>query len=168
MLFLTQSEKINNTISDIVYSNLKKPTKDFQDVAVLAYELSSEENPIIININSDKKIINKSALFDGDKTTKAIFNNSHRSSVCIDLVYDKEFIPRSLLIQPTGIAFNTTCNISVKKENQYIPIGKMFFDRSNTSLQLGPLPDGKLIMGVEEIKGKEFRSKMGDLPENFE
>ena len=168
MRFLTYSDTIINTINDIVNINLKKPTKDFQDVAVLAYELSSEENPIIININSDKKIINKSALFDGDKTTKAIFNNSHRSSVCIDLVYDKEFIPRSLLIQPTGIAFNTTCNISVKKENQYIPIGKMFFDRSNTSLQLGPLPDGKLIMGVEEIKGKEFRITMDDLPENFE
>ena len=168
MRFLTYQDTIVNSENGIRF-NLNKISSDFQDVSILAYKVNNNKNYNLIDFKSDTKILNQQALFDGDKQSKAKFENGHRSKICLDLKYDNEFTARSLVIQPTGIAFNTTCELLVKTDNnQFVPVSKVFFDRSNTSLQLGPKPDGKLVMSIDEVKGKEFRILMDDLPQNFE
>ena len=47
-------------------------------------------------------------------------------------------------------------------------VKQLFFDRSNTSLQLGPTPDGPLAMAFPREVAKEFRVVLTNLPENFE
>lgn len=166
MRFLTYTDTIvDGGISVNVV--LGKPGTDFQDVSVLAFPVTGEPKINVKSITTLPTCTNKTALLDNDKSTHAVFKNGPRSEVEMVVEYDEPIMARSLSIYPTGVGFDTECELAVYKEGDYHPVSKVFFDRSNTSLQLGPVPAGKLVMAFKETLGNKFRIRMSNLPANF-
>lgn len=166
MRFLDYSEKIV-TGGKHYTIDLEQTGKDFQDVAVLAVPVN-EALPKVAHVFISTECQNKEALWDNDKKTKALFANKQHEVVTIDFQSSSMFTARSLSIYPTGIGFNTDCELYAWVDGKYVLVSKEFFDRSNTSLQLGPTPDGKMVMAFKEVKATRFRVRMNNLPANFE
>lgn len=166
MRFLAYSE----TIVDGGYGysiDLEQPGKDFQDVAVLAIP-QNEICPGLIKMHTSVDCLNEEALWDNNKETKATFRNKQKEDIIIDFQLNSSFVARSLTLYPTGMKFSTECALYAWMDGEYRLVSKDYFDRSNNNLQLGPVPDGKMVMAFKEIKADRFRIRMNHLPANFE
>lgn len=166
MRFLDYTDTIiNGSISRKMV--LRKPDKNFQKVAVLAIPANDNVlKPISCNVKPLCHSADK--LFDGDKKTKVSFGNANGNCIELELNTSDDFTCRSLSVYPTGMGFNTTCELLAFIDGKYEVVAKEYFDRSNTSLQLGPQPDGKMVMSFPKIKSSSFRIRMDNLPANFE
>lgn len=166
MRYLTYCETIveGSNKQEIVLKTDKHP---FQDVAVLAFPLIEDEviKPQTVTVNVP--VDNKAFLTDDDLKSKASFKNIKNQELLIDFTFATDVQIASIGIKPTGMGFSTNCELQYKIGEKYITVKKMFYDRSNTSLQLGPTPDGIMIMTTDAI-GRDFRIKMDNLPPNFE
>lgn len=152
----------------VIRETLTPSNPNFQDVALLAYPKRNDTpvKPERVKISCEVNDTNN--LFDGDLHTKCLFKNNKRDSIVVDILLQNPFTARSLVISPTGIGFNTTCKLLKKKEGEWKMIKQLFFDRSNTSLQLGPTPDGPMVMTFPDETSTEYRIVLTDLPANFE
>lgn len=165
MRYLDYSDTIIDGKNDKIV-RLSRPDDVFQMVAVLAIPFRNESlKPERINISSKAESITN--LFDGNKSTRTKLNNE-KNEIEITLYSDGDFKSRSLIIYPTGIGFNTECELQILKDNKFVTVAKEFFDRSNTSLQLGPQPDGKIVISYPQVSSSVYRIKMNNLPKNFE
>ena len=75
---------------------------------------------------------------------------------------------RGLMVRTSGQGFNTDCELQVKRNGRYETVKKLFFDRAYYSRQLGPEPDGALVMTFPGVEGDAFRISLSNLPANFE
>lgn len=165
MRYLEYSDTIIDGAGDKVIK-LSDPEEVFQRVAVLAIPFRNAcLKPQKVEISSNAEVTEN--LFDGNKSTKSKLNNS-KNEIEITLYSDGEFKSRSLVIYPTGIGFNTECELMALVDNEFVTVAKEFFDRSNTSRQLGPQPDGKLVISYPQVSSSVYKIKMNNLPKNFE
>lgn len=152
----------------LIQEVLQPSDTTFQDVAVLAYPKINDICLKPQSVYSNCKSTSLNSLFDVDLKSQCRFDNRRLDSLVIDIVAEDSFAARSLLVYPTGKGFNTTCKLLKKSGNEFKMVKQLFFDRSNTSLQLGPTPDGPLAMAFPREVAKEFRVVLTNLPENFE
>ena len=141
--------------------------KYFQDVALIAYPINDEKKIEISSYSSLPASNEISNLFDGTGSY-VIFGNEDKESVVLDLGLKNEETISSVTISPTGLRFGTTIEFFVKENEEYKSVKKIYFDRINGSPQLGPRPDGDMVFSIPEIKGKDFRISLSDIPANFE
>lgn len=145
---------------------LRRPYEVFQRVAVLAMPVhGSTLTPKRVEISS--RATRPDKLFDGSKSTKVQLNND-KNDIEITLYADEPFDARSLIVYPTGIGFNTECELLALTDGKFVQVAKEFFDRSNTSRQLGPQPAGKLVLSFPKVTASVYKIKMNNLPLNFE
>lgn len=165
MRYLDYSDTIIDGSQDKTIK-LARPDEVFRRVAVLAIpENSRVLNPVKTEFSS--RVVTPGQLFDGNKENKVQLNND-KNEIEITLYAREPFESRSLTIYPTGIGFNTECELLALVGDKYVSVAKEFFDRSNTSLQLGPQPDGKLVISYPAVSSAVYKIKMNNLPKNFE
>lgn len=143
-------------------------SSSFQDVATLAYP-NYVSGPIIYNsVKSACSVRGIENLVDGVKETISCFRNKSHDSVDIDFELKDASTIRSITIYPVERAFGTTCKVKYYVDGEYKLIKSEYFDRINVSHQLGPTPDGPLVLSFKGVKSNRFRISLLDLPANFE
>ncbi len=167
MMYLTYSDTVVSGGSDLLVK-LSKPKQFFQDVSVLAYPVDNVEKMdakiIVLNCNASST----DNLLDQDKSTVCTFDNKRNEPVILEVSFDKPVTVRSLTISPTKMHFSANVEVETPENGNYKSVKKCFFDRGHSKLSLGPLPDGDMIVSLDNINSKTFRIIISDVPENFE
>ena len=124
---------------------LEKPSKDFQDVKVIAFpsirkktvQLSAADT----KISASPNLPNLSALLDGKEETALLFEKGGK--VVLDFRADTPITLRSLKLYPAHHAIQTAARLLVKEGNDYRVLSEFQLDRSNANLNVGfkpPMP----------------------------
>jgi hypothetical protein len=145
---------------------LNKPASEFQDTHVLAFRTIDEESVVANNSNSTitctPAVANIKNWFDGNKTTEAVFNVSNDSKYTVDIKIGKEINARSIKIYPSVKPLKCNVEILAKTEGTYKSLRTFNFDRSNPSVNVGPLVNGPVAFSVPETKSTEFQLVFSD------
>ena len=167
MRYLTYSENIVSGGKDLVL-DLVKPKKFFQDVSVLAYPVNdkAKAKAEVVTINCKASSVDK--LLDQDKLTVCKFNNKTDEPVILDVSFDEPITARSITLSPTKMHFLTNIEVQVPENGSYKSLKSTFFDHGLSKVGRGPIPDGDMIIALDNIESNTFRIIFNRVPANFE
>ena len=167
MRYLTYSEKKVSGGKDVLV-DLATPKKFFQDVSVLAYPVNdkAKANAEVITINCKASSVDK--LLDQDKSTICTFNNKAKEPVILDVSFDNSITARSITLSPTKMHFLTNIEVQVPENGSYKSLKSTFFDHGLSKVGRGPIPDGDMIIALDNIESNTFRIIFNRVPANFE
>ncbi|MDR1757930.1 MAG: hypothetical protein LBR51_03065 [Bacteroidales bacterium] len=159
MRYLTYSKTYcsHNSTSKIV---LPAPTPFFQDVATLAFPITTPEDNAVPKITSSCNIEDLPHLTDRDTRTDAIFHNADNEPVTLCFSYPQKIKKRSVLIVPSRQFFKMTCEVYA----DHILLKTISFDRQTDNLSYGPEPRAPLSISLGEAFAKEFKIVMKGIP----
>ena len=116
---------------------LPKPAEEFQDVAVLGFK----------KIQAEKNSLEKGlTLFDIGKNDKEIVSLS-----------GKKITARSIVLTPAKANFICDVEVQSRSESAWKTIKEIHFDRSNSSVSVGPVTHGPLVVSLPETEASDFR-----------
>ena len=167
MRYLTYSEKKVSGGKDVLV-DLATPKKFFQDVSVLAYPVNdkAKANAEVITINCKASSVDK--LLDQDKSTICTFNNKAKEPVILDVSFDNSITARSITLSPTKMHFLTNIEVQVPENGKYKSLKSTFFDHGLSKVGRGPIPDGDMIIALDNIESNKFRIILHSVPADFE
>ncbi len=136
MRFLTTSSEV--TVTGPQKSNLilPKPLKDFQDVKIIAYPVSTVDSLIF-----SKKDVEIGA----------------KSKVILDFDSPSNFTVRSILIYPDNLPINAQADFQVFENNEYRTLRSFDINRYNSALQVGFDPYGVVAISIPTSHAKKYR-----------
>lgn len=161
MRYMTSSEiKIIGGIKTNV--QLVKPTKDFQDVSVIAFPAPKDFGNNIMDwkpkISAVPEISTLSNLFDKDQNTECYFSNK---KVVINIDAASVFTARSVTFYPTR-QMVLRGEIQVKEGAIYRAVKNFVVDRSNVALNVGFEPYGSAVVSIPATTSANFRIVFND------
>ena len=166
MRYLTNSELEVEGGRRIV-QKLTQPKEFFQDVKVIAYPVPEDDNLTIASlkpgISTRPFLDNSKWLADGDTGTVCLFTRAGNSKkIIIDLETKDLFTARSLLLHPAKIPFAADIDLQIAENGTYHSIKKFRYDRSNSRVNVGPIPFGPVAVAIPEVTAKNFRVVMSN------
>jgi hypothetical protein len=144
-----------------VLVSLEKPAEEFQDTHVIAFR-STDSGNRKLNL-SNAKISSNTAFpkpgqwIDGDLSTTPFSGDARLREFTISIVADTEIAARSLVLHPAGSGFKCDIELFAKTGDDFKPVRKFVFDRSNPSVNVGPSTHGPVAVAVSETRASEFR-----------
>ncbi|GAB1449995.1 hypothetical protein MASR2M47_00510 [Draconibacterium sp.] len=141
--------------------NLVQPKPEFQDVHTLAFRSSKEEKinlkTLGAKVNSTPQIKNIERVFDGDAATFASFAVSPESSVTFEIKLNQPITARQISIVPAETPFKCECSLYANIDGTEKLVSEFTFDRSNYSVNVGPIVRGELAISLPDVKTDEFK-----------
>ena len=144
-----------------VQVKLDQPADEFQDTYVLAFKSIAAENAVLdksnATIKADPAINNPLKLLDGDFSTAALFSLRKHDTYTINIESDDAIAARSIILYPAQPTFKTDCELYAFTDGEYRLIKSFVFDRSNTSVNVGPVTHGPLSISIPQTTSNKFR-----------
>jgi len=161
MRYLVSSETIIEGGKSII-QKLEKPAEIFQDVRVLAFPLPENDGLTLASlkpsIRTSPRLKDVSRLSDGDKKTICSFRDAGNAfKLIIDYESAGSFTARSLTMIPAGIEFSADVELQIPDNGIYKSVRKFRYDRSNSRVNVGPMPNGPVTVSFPETTSKSFR-----------
>ncbi len=117
---------------------LPKPAEEFQDTYVLGFKKIASE---------DRYISKKDAFFTRDNNNPFVVELSAAESITA----------RSIILTPAAPAFKCQVELQALVEGEFVSIKSFEFDRSNSNVNVGPLPRGPVAISLPDTDSKTFR-----------
>ena len=139
---------------------LAKPIDIFQDVKLIAYPATMDDQLVLNNkngkITSSPTLPGLSKMLDGNKATGVTFPEG--DIFTFDIQAKDVFTARSLSIQTTDIPMKAKVLFQVKsKEGKYATVKEFEIDRSNPSLNVGFVPYAPVVLSFPATTATNFR-----------
>ncbi len=141
--------------------NLVQPNNEFQDVRVLAFPTPAAESvnlkTVGIEVKSTPQIQNIESSFDGDLNSFGEIKVEKESIVSIEIQTKKPITARQISLIPAQTPFKCECALYAKIDGAEKLVREFSFDRSNFSVNVGPIVKGELAIALPDIKADEFK-----------
>lgn len=139
---------------------LKKPIDIFQDVKLIAYPATLDDQKVLNNQNSTitslPKVAGLSKILDGNKATAITLTNG--VSYTFDIQSKDTFTARSIAIQTADVPVTAKALLQAKnKEGGYVNIKEFEIGRSNPSLNVGFVPHAPVVVTFPATTATHFR-----------
>ncbi|MEO5889391.1 MAG: glycosyl hydrolase [Ferruginibacter sp.] len=150
-------------------SKLPKPNEQFQDVRVIAFPVPKDyftniaDFDPVITVSSSQKNIH--AVMDKDTSTELSIPLD--SVVTIDIRTEKEFAARSILIYPSHRPIIAGVKLQVSSGDTFRTVREFTIDRSNSSLNVGFDPYGRVAVSLPATNATSFRVVISNLKTNY-
>lgn len=168
MRYLTSSETSVQGGKKIAIK-LAKPNEKFQDVSVIAFPAPKDYYTNIASYNPDitSNSIQKNmqALMDKDTATEVSIPLD--SVVYFDIKTKKNFTARSILIYPSHRPIIATIKVQASDGHTFKTIKEITIDRSNSILNVGFDPYGRLAVSLPATSSKFFRIIISNFKSNY-
>jgi hypothetical protein len=135
------------------------PDKEFMDTHTLAFKTSKAEKNDLRSLikkaetSPDVKGINN--LFDNNSSTSATFLKQQGMEVKFEFKLEKPITARQITIAP-GSPVKCNCELIAEMGGNEKSISQFIFDRSNLSVNVGPVSMGELAVAIPETKADKF------------
>jgi len=141
---------------------LPAPTDPFQDVAVLALPVSSEEislSDMEHQVWTRPATKNPQSLTDGKEETFCLFPDLQDSngSITIEIETAEPFTARSLVLHPAEHQILADCELFAELKEGFKLIRTFELDRHNEYLPVGPVPYAELAISLPAVTSNRFR-----------
>lgn len=159
MRYLTSSE-IKVVGPKKISIPLESPSKNFQDVKVIAFP-SKENGKTTLNCNNARiqsipSVTNLNTITDGDKTTGIRFPTTGEFSLIFKT--EEPFTARSLSIQIAEKPLQTHALLSAKQaDGSYKTLADFEINRSNVNLNVGFVPYAPVVISFPETIANEYK-----------
>ena len=165
MRYLTYSETSIQGPGKIT-ANLPQPKSEFQDVYVLAIP-DNTNYKTLDNTNSRITITpavkDSNNWFDHNMATTAAFEAKAQSSYTIEFQANSPITARSLICYPSSQPLAANCEVFAFINNEYKLIKTFNYERSNHSVNVGPLPQGPVAIALPETSSDKFKFVLHNL-----
>ena len=143
-------------------AKLPRPEGQYQDVRVIAYPVPKDDDLSIGSVHPEittfPALGSRQLLIDGNPETVCRFREIGNSKrLIIDLETESIFQARSLFLYPAQIPFAADMELQVEDNGSYRSLKKFRFDRSNSSVNVGPMPFGPVSVSIPETSAKKYR-----------
>ncbi len=144
---------------------LPAPIDPFQDVAVLAIPVSSEEVSLADKAHqvwTQPAMKNPQSLTDGKLETSGLFPDLRPSkgSITIEIKTAESFTARSLVLHPAEHQILADCELYAETEGEFKLVRAFELDRHNAYLPVGPVPYAELAISIPAVTSDRFRLKI--------
>lgn len=159
MRYLTYSETVVQGPGKIV-KRLAKPQEEFQDVAVLAFPASDRMRTLTrdnARIQVKPAVKDAQNWIDGDLATAALFDSPGARQYSIELHASAPICARSIVIHPVNQRMNIQCRLFARINGTDQLVRSFQFDRSNNSVNVGPITNGPVAISLPETTAQAFR-----------
>jgi len=138
---------------------LEKPDKDFQDVRVIAYPVSSENmqtiNAANAKISSSPVIPGIEKIADGDNSSEVTLSSGQ--NLLVDFVCPEPRTIRSISVFPGHNPTKVHAELMVQVGTDFHTVKSFDVDRSNPNLIVGFDPYGPVVISLPETTSEIFR-----------
>jgi len=117
---------------------LPKPTEEFQDTYVLGFKKIASEDHFISKQN-------------------AFFTRDNNSPYVAELSSAAVMTARSIRLTPGAPVFKCQVELQALVEGEFVSIKSFEYDRSNSNVNVGPLPQGTVAISLPDTEAKTFR-----------
>jgi hypothetical protein len=117
---------------------LPKPAEEFQDTYVLGFKKIASEDHYISKQN-------------------AFFTRDNNNPYVAELSSAEAMTARSIRLTPGAPAFKCQVELQALVEGEFVSIKSFEFDRSNSGVNVGPLPRGPVAISIPDTEAKTFR-----------
>lgn len=152
-----------------VVKQLDKPNEKFQDVKVIAFPAPKDYFTNIADldptIESPSIQKNVHALIDRDEATEVGIPLD--SVVTINITTAKDFVARSLVLYPSHRPVILKVKLQVGSANGFTTIKEFTVDRSNSALNVGFDPYGRIAVALPATSSRSFRIIISNLKSNY-
>ncbi|RVU02445.1 glycoside hydrolase family 2 [Mucilaginibacter limnophilus] len=138
---------------------LAKPQADFQDVKVLAYQVTDDFGTDISMLKpaltTEPATDSPAKLMDHDLSTSIPLNAGKQLSLNIDT--KSPYTIRSIIINTTNQTVYLEGDIQAKINNKYVIVKHFAIDRSNSALNVGFIPFGPAAFSIPVTTSNSFK-----------
>jgi hypothetical protein len=140
---------------------LPKPAEEFQDTYVMAFRSIPAEKKRLTKDNASIKlsptVLGAEKWIDGAPRTSALFSIGNDAEYTIDINAKEPITARSILIYPAEARFMCDIDLLAEVDGSYQPLKSFKFDRSNTSVAVGPVTHGPVAIALPATRSGSFR-----------
>lgn len=140
---------------------LPKPAEEFQDTYVLGFRYIQAEGKTLTRANASIKlmptVLGAEKWIDGAPRTSAVFNIGDAAEYTIDITARETIQARSIKIYPAEERFLCDIDLLARVNGEYLPVKSFRFDRSNTSVSVGPVTHGPVAIALPPTTSDAFR-----------
>ena len=148
---------------------LQKPNEKFQDVSVIAFPEPKEYNSSIADYNpiisSSAPIKNLQALLGKDTSTEVSIPLD--SVITINITTQKDFMARSIVIYPSHRSIIANVKVLASSADTFKIIKEFTIDRSNSALNVGFDPYGRVAVSLPATSSTSFKIEIGNPKSNY-
>ena len=150
---------------------LPPPREPFQDIAVLAFPAPQSDTDTIAahspRVTCTPKADGAEQMADGDRKSALMFPKSAgqgKTPFVIDIEVAEPFTARSLVLYPAETEFAAQCELQAAGvDGTFRTVRQFPLDRSNTSINVGPIPHGPVAVSFPSQTAKRFRLVITDV-----
>jgi len=150
---------------------LPAPAAFFQDIAVLAFPSPQADDDRLMDyapkIRAVPALPSVDKWFDTDLNSAASFQaagGQRADTLSVEISLARPLTARSLSIFPGPFAFKAGCDLQVQSEDgSWRSIKQFTFDRSNPSVQVGPMVQGAVVETFPAQAGRTFSVLFRDI-----
>lgn len=140
---------------------LSMPYRYFRPVALQAFPAPEGEGvtlrgSLLSGVRAYPSLSGLERLFDGDTATAATFPPG-TDSLVLELSAGKPFVARSLSLFPGKTPFAADCILEAQVDGRWQPVDSFLFDRSNSALNVGPMPFGPVTVRFGATTAARYR-----------
>jgi hypothetical protein len=143
----------------LFYRQLPKPQKNFQDVRVLAYPVTADQDLDISTLNPELSSIplvdSLHYLMDDNSKTSIPLNGGQVFT--LNIIAKTAYTVRSVVISTTDQAALIEGDIQAKINNTYVTLKHFVIDRSNPALNVGFIPFGPAAISIPPTTSDSFK-----------
>lgn len=140
---------------------LPKPAGEFQDICVLGFRRIPAEGKRLTMANASIKltptVLGAEKWIDGAPRTSAVFNIGDGAEYTIDITAKEPLKARSIKIYPAEQRFMCDIDLMAMVDGEFMPVKSFRFDRSNTSVSVGPVTHGPVAIALPPTESSAFR-----------
>ena len=145
---------------------LPAPTEQFQGIAVLAFPAPSDDSDSLAAHSARVAVtpaaVGAERLVDGDLATTVAFpvvtTGPKKAPFTVDIEVDTPLTARSLQIFPAEEAFGADAELlAADAAGKLQTVRKFKCDRSNLSVNVGPMPRGPVTLSLPATTSRHFR-----------
>ncbi len=134
---------------------LEQPTKDFQDVKVVAWPVSAAYGQNLLAGALQVRISPSASKADLVNGRAELVLSQPETTV--DITLPQKATARSLVVYPAHRSIHAECDLQVKDGNTYRSVKKFTIDRTNPALNVGFEPYAPIVVSFPETGAQEFR-----------
>ena len=158
MRYLTYSEvKIEG--GKAVKIQLAQPKEEFQDTHTLAFKTQESQfkslQSLGAKVTSNHTGMNTTTLIDGNKDNNCAIPNNAKV-LTFNFKLKEAIVARQIAITPSE-DMRCNCQLFAVANGEETLIKSFLFDRSKSTVNVGPITNGELALALPDVKAQEFK-----------
>jgi len=143
---------------------LPEPTEDFQDTYTLAFMTNEADKKDITRsgINLDLGPVRPPGTH-WSASAPIVFGFPDNGEYNIDLASNEPITARSILVYPTDSRMGCMMDLQARIDGNYVTVKSFLYDRSNPSVNVGPVTLGPVAISLPDTESFSFRLVCRDM-----